>query len=364
LPERTLGLSDTKRPENGAWRSAVQPDQISPAASTALKKSRTGSSRPSVVGVVLEPDADMLPDSDENEDNTDFELSGGFEETSEMGSETESEELIVEENVSVVSARVKPKSSLRPRKPKKTASTVSRSAANGTAGHKSKGHVAEKTKPDFDSAVAKKISEPAPKPEIKTSPNPVITTTPIQPALARAPSPKPVSRRSSWDDDDDSEGRFKKFLNSKWGKRVCLPLGAITLMYLLYLGFDALFEPSASDIAAKAKDIGYPVTPDNVFTSQQLWDEYARDNIAANRKFTDSFVEVSGKVRTVITDKKLAVVLETSSSEAGIVCLFPVKDYFDGVRVGDQITIQGEGCARIAVNTDVELNICKIKPKK
>ncbi len=364
LPERTLGLSDTKRPENVTWRSAVHPEQISAPASAALNRSRTISSRASVVGVVLEPepDIDLLPNSDE--ENTEFELTGGFEETAEMGSETESEELMVEKDESTVPARARPRTSLRPQKPKKTKPPVARSATNGAANHKSKGKVTERTKPDFDSAVAKKVSEPAPRPEIKTAPNPVIATTPIQPALARATSPKPFPRRSNWDDDDDSEGRFKRFLNSKWGKRVCLPLGAITLMYLLYLGFDALFEPSASDIAAKAKDIGYPVSQDNVFSSQQLWDEYARDNTAANRRFTDSFIEVSGKVRTVITDKKLAVVLETPSSEAGIVCLFPVKDYFEGVKVGDQVTIQGEGCARIAVNTDVELNICKIKPKK
>jgi len=384
--ERTLGLpGGTKRPQT--WRSSIQPSQVSPAlALSAAPKPRVMPSRTAAVGIVLEPEQDIdLVTDIPTEDSTEFDLEVGFEEQPEVEEQKTDVELnLEEEDGSETLADVKLSNEPLARSPRRPAKSRMKSSAvpqkptkvkkPGTRTPHSKAtpdkpprarKTVKESNPDFDfePPVAKKPSKPEPQPEVKRAPEKAVAPPAPPPPPPKVTPPKPIPTRRRWDDDDDEQGRFKKFINSKWGRRTLIPLGAITLLYLLYLGFDAIFEPSASDIAARAKDIPYPVPPDCIFTSEQLWDEYAKDNAGANRKYNEAFVEVSGQVRKVIDDKQLAVILETPSNEAGIVCQFPVKDLMGGIKVGDRVTIQGEGGSRVKPNTDIVLNICKIKPK-
>ena len=92
--------------------------------------------------------------------------------------------------------------------------------------------------------------------------------------------------------------------------------------------------------------------------------QFNRDNAAASLKFDEISVQLTGKVRKVVSEgNKFVVILETSTNTRGIECQFSSGDAIESIKVGDQIVIVGEGRARKQPNTqNVELINCRLKP--
>jgi hypothetical protein len=197
---------------------------------------------------------------------------------------------------------------------------------------------------------------------------PIVPTTPAVPAALSPkpatpkPAPKPSRRRRRRSDDDHEErglrARINQIANTKWGKRIILPLGALAICYFFY---DLFFSgPSVSDIVARGKSAGYPIA--HTLAASDYWDEFAKDNKAAGAKFQEKYVELSGTVRAVVNEpKKVALILETPSSTNGVECNFTTADEFSGIKAGDQVTIQGEALARTKLDANVALNMCKLR---
>jgi hypothetical protein len=108
--------------------------------------------------------------------------------------------------------------------------------------------------------------------------------------------------------------------------------------------------------------MGYPVT--HTLTAADLWEEFQKDNQAANAKFGGQYVQLSGKVRSVITDPRSALILETSSEPNGVECVFASKDEISSTKPGSQITIQGECHGRTKSDENLLLMICHLRKNK
>ena len=149
-------------------------------------------------------------------------------------------------------------------------------------------------------------------------------------------------------------------INSKWGQRVLLPLGFLCLTYFVY---DTFFsEPSVEAAAERGRKAMYTVPQENVFAADQFWTACEKDNGAGLRKYSEQYVELTGKVRSVNADKGV-IVLETPVPQYGINCSFQFKDDMTGVKPGDQVTIQGECGTRPKPGTAVPLLGSKLKKK-
>jgi hypothetical protein len=123
-----------------------------------------------------------------------------------------------------------------------------------------------------------------------------------------------------------------------------------------------LSTPSAVSLAARGAREGYPIAPGNKLVVDDFWSEYAKDNKTANEKFAEKYVELIGKVRTVVSDsKKNAVILETASEKYGVECNFVTKGDIVGLQAGAQITIQGEVTSRAKPEDNVVLQVCKVR---
>jgi hypothetical protein len=110
-------------------------------------------------------------------------------------------------------------------------------------------------------------------------------------------------------------------------------------------------------------DLTFPET-DIFDTPTKLWDACEKDNGAGAARFTEQYVEVTGKVRKVVPEKAM-IVLETPSPTAGIVCLFPTMENVSKTNVGDVVRMQGLFKARPKPGTDIGLDDCKMwKPKQ
>jgi hypothetical protein len=99
-------------------------------------------------------------------------------------------------------------------------------------------------------------------------------------------------------------------------------------------------------------------------TAEELWAAYAKDNVAAGKKYDEQYLEVSGKVKKVLNTKAaVGFVLATSHSSLGVECLLLQREDLEGVKEGDVIAVQGVGGVRAKIDQNVQLGQCKLKPK-
>ncbi|MCU0438259.1 MAG: OB-fold putative lipoprotein [Raineya sp.] len=95
--------------------------------------------------------------------------------------------------------------------------------------------------------------------------------------------------------------------------------------------------------------------------AKQLFEEYSKNEAAANKKYLDKVIIVKGTVKEVIlpTDNKggATIVLESGDEMFGVSCGFDAKDS-QNPAVGSTITIKG---ACTGMTTDVVLNKCSIQ---
>ncbi len=361
--ERALGGAGPKRP--GLWRSTdVQRGHMPLAldAATSRMAHQGGQARalpgarqsqPGLVGIVLEPDQDVDLALAPSVDNTDFDLDGDFADEVDLEAIAPGGRGASQTDIELGNEPVAP---VRPAKPRKKPHSVRRPYAEKGTSRKA---AAAPARP------AKKKAAPEPaEPAARAKPEKVVSPPPPPPPKFEPPKfepPKPAPKpaapiKKRWDDDDDeNEGKFRKLINSKWGKRIILPLGLITMSYLVY---DTFFDSvDGADIAAKAKKSAYPVAKENVFTADQLSELFAKDAAAA-RERSEVFVEVSGKVKKVTES---GVELETPNANQSIVCEFPRKEDIPKLKAGDSVVIQGEGAKPNKSN--IVLGVCKVKPR-
>jgi len=77
-------------------------------------------------------------------------------------------------------------------------------------------------------------------------------------------------------------------------------------------------------------------------TAQELFDEYKEDEEAANEKYLDNILEVSGTIEKVnIGEEKSTLQLRTEDLMAGIICEFEQGDLNTIPAVGDKINVRG-----------------------
>lgn len=75
------------------------------------------------------------------------------------------------------------------------------------------------------------------------------------------------------------------------------------------------YDRAPASTAAMGSDI--------TLTAQELLEAFVNDETAANARFNDKVVEVSGTVRSITTSEgRTEVVLETGDALAGIICSF------------------------------------------
>lgn len=240
--------------------------------------------------------------------------------------------------------------------------------------------------PEFDdgedeaSTSALTVDAPPPKPPVPLLPPPPAAKAPPAPpanlsptdfntalaaklAAAKAAAPKKTSSRIDDEYDDEELGTFgkmKRWANSKRGQQILLPMGFLCVSYFIYDQFFS--EPSLASAVSTGQKAPYTVPPGNVMSAEQYWNEFAKDNTAAGKKYADQYVELTGKIRKVNIERA-QVVLETPSSTNGITCGFLSKDLVEGLKPGDPLTVQGEAVARAKATDDVSLGMCKPKKK-
>jgi hypothetical protein len=171
-------------------------------------------------------------------------------------------------------------------------------------------------------------------------------------------NPIPHSR-SSPPARDEEQSQGLAFLQEHW-KIALIPIGLVIALIIVIVY-------SSSDDAGTNK---YPNTPlgdgftvNHTLSAGDYWSQFEWDNAAASRKFDEVSVQLTGKVRSVVTEgSKNIVFLETSSGTRNIECQFSSGDGLQSYKWGDQIVLVGEGKARRKPNTDVVLINCRLKP--
>lgn len=106
----------------------------------------------------------------------------------------------------------------------------------------------------------------------------------------------------------------------------------LLLAGLIYYGWNEYNRPPAGTAGAAAEV---------VISADSLLLAFTADESAANARFNEKVVEVSGKVREVKPEgSKVNVSLETDDALAGVVCEFPADQPLS-LRAGDQVRIKG-----------------------
>jgi tetratricopeptide (TPR) repeat protein len=100
--------------------------------------------------------------------------------------------------------------------------------------------------------------------------------------------------------------------------------------------------------------------------AKELWEEYFKDSAAANRKYGNQFVRVSGKINMIpLNAKTPIVVLETpTKARWTIEFVFPKRDDLKGLSNGQEVTIQGECEQRANPQINLQVTQCKTVPGK
>ena len=121
-----------------------------------------------------------------------------------------------------------------------------------------------------------------------------------------------------------------------WLKNI-LSAGALTIFIILGGGsFDT--DGGAEKIAA--------ATPDFVLSANTLYKEYERNSVAADAKYEDKIVKVSGTVQSIgkdITDTAYLVIGGTGFLD-GVQCMMPggQESAVANVREGQFVTLKGK----------------------
>ena len=99
--------------------------------------------------------------------------------------------------------------------------------------------------------------------------------------------------------------------------------------------------------------------PDFIVSSIDLQKEFETDESAANVKYGNKIIEVSGIIGSVKSGEEeiLSVSLNTGSDFSSVICTFPSKADTSMFTKGSQVTIRGE-CSGFLM--DVLLNNCVI----
>jgi tetratricopeptide (TPR) repeat protein len=373
--DRTLN-GGTTRPR--VWRSPVQPERMpmpapererdraerperSPPSTSLMLR---GSGPRPMVGIVLEPEPEVELTAEAPDGSTDFEVGGGF------GEMSDPEDVMLDieptpddDDAITVEAKARPaaerprSTTHRPAKPRRPAPAAPAAKPAKPARAEMPRALVEEAAPDRaaeDRRRAAELAATAARAEELRKKN----------AEEEKKRKAEAAKRGRRGDDDDERkgmiGRFRDWSNTKRGQQILIPLGFLCISYLVY---DQFFSgPSIERAVAQGMNSDYPVDPKNVFTAEQLWNEYGKDNALASKKYTEVFVEVSGKIRKVVPDKNL-IVLETPSATSGIACLCISKEQVDGLQTGQDVTIQGEGSGRGKVTDDIRLGSCKVRKR-
>jgi hypothetical protein len=170
----------------------------------------------------------------------------------------------------------------------------------------------------------------------------------VPPTVRFTPPPVAPPRRLA------DDGEWRGFL-ARNGKRVLAAVAALGLLAAVLVG---VFGGSGAPQHAG----GDPLTAGQKWMAEEFWNQYARDNAAANRMFEEMSIELIGRVRKVVPDgPKPVVVLETPSQAYGVVCEFRSRDDLADLKQGDRVAVVGEGTARRQPNTDVVLANCRLR---
>lgn len=102
------------------------------------------------------------------------------------------------------------------------------------------------------------------------------------------------------------------------------------------------------------------VRPDYKITATDLQKAFEDSEAAANEKYMNRVLEVSGVIESVKSgqDNILSVVLKTGSDLSSVICTFPSGTDHTLFITGNQITLRGE-CSGFLM--DVLLNNCVMK---
>ena len=98
-----------------------------------------------------------------------------------------------------------------------------------------------------------------------------------------------------------------------------------------------LFNKPNRDVAATAPDI--------TITAIELFDAFVADTAAANQRFNDKVLQISGEVVSADTvDRRMNIVLKTSTDDGSVSCqLNPEETASAGtLAAGAMVTIKGE----------------------
>jgi tetratricopeptide (TPR) repeat protein len=110
-------------------------------------------------------------------------------------------------------------------------------------------------------------------------------------------------------------------------------------------------------------DRGFEI-PQTKMTAAELWQEFARNNTAANRKYVESRVTVTGEVEDAVTaEPKFGHRVRLRAAENGkgfISCGFVVPGDMQDVHPGQTITVSGEVMLHGRRGSEVTLTACKV----
>ncbi|MEP7262905.1 MAG: hypothetical protein ABI772_00330 [Bacteroidota bacterium] len=104
-------------------------------------------------------------------------------------------------------------------------------------------------------------------------------------------------------------------------------LGSITGFYL--------YNKPVKSTAAKSADLG--------IRSEDLFNEFAKDENKANAKYLDKIISISGVVTNIAVEDGLNIVtLKTASDMFGVICKIEADDVkVKTLKTGDEIKIKG-----------------------
>src|SRR5262249_12142096 len=171
------------------------------------------------------------------------------------------------------------------------------------------------------------------------------------PGPPRAPlppaPPKPPPRKPQ---------RVKKGGPGTTPPRWALPAAAVLL---LVLGAGAVIFGNRTPPGPQE----LPIT--GKLSADELWQEYKQNPGAANRKFGNNLVVVSGKVSTTVVGKgpPRLVLTTPTGTRWGVECWFVSPDDLSGINAGQQVTVQGEVESRSKPTENVRVTMCKILEK-
>lgn len=119
---------------------------------------------------------------------------------------------------------------------------------------------------------------------------------------------------------------------------------------------------ASSDAATNEKEIAESKVPPIIIAPEQLYSEYAANEVAADEKYKDKIVLLTGMVTEIAKDYSggISITLLTSSYSSGIQCMFSddhIKETAKLVK-GQKITIKGK-CEGLSVGA-VMINGCSI----